>query len=925
MKKLSYLLATLSVCLPCGVQSAVPVIPRPVVDNSPLFGKAGQDGFLFNKAVKINAVSGLENETAHLKDILGRMQGGESSSAAGGIIQLSLDPSLDKEAYRLRVKKDLITLVGGSPAGVFYAIQTLKQLLPPQVFSSKKQPLTEYRLADLSIEDKPACGWRGFMLDSSRQFQTKDEVKRCLDLMAVHKLNRFHWHLVDSEGWRLEIRKYPELVKVAKGTPNHYPGEDPECRTKRSKYHFGDFHGEGYYTQKDVQEIVAYAKSRHIEIIPEIEFPGHAMILLTAYPELSTTGKVPVIKSNISPDLMAVNDKSMGFLKDILDETMELFPFDVIHFGGDEAPKGQWRNSPEMQAKIKELGFDGEDREDKLQAWMFNEMTAYIGKKGKRSMGWEEIMHGKNMEILDKKTIIMPWLSAENAIISANNGYGVVHSSTYPFYLDSPQSTSPADNWALYDGVFGMKALYEYPLFPEKMTEEGRRNVLGAQCQLWTTETPEMKHIEYQIYPRLCALSELTWTPGELKDYDHFYDRLLTHTQRLDAMNVHYRYVDPTPCAQWNKEKLTEQIWEVPVKLPVAVFDGKADSYADAVVDFVYTGGSSGLEIKKVELLVDGKVVAEDKHDGFSGAKSRDTAYRLKMDRALMTSKPAAKNDVDVFNGTVPVVEASLRITHGNGEEMQDSTGNILCFTGKGVELFNPQNFKAGDYPSVTWTSGDYTTPEAVVKIPFQRWIDKAGDYELVFRSRESKGKAVIEKIGIQSAKGNPRLNKAEKTLEGLEKKIMLPFSVKASDVNANNYIVFTLNSPDKMAGEARVCRVADLPKVSEYNFSWNPGVFEGGSLISYLKGISPLNDGKMTFSFNYQSGGSGLYIRSVQILKNGEVIAEEIHDGFAGNNPKDNIYTLESPLLKKSEKYDIRVDIAPAGAPDTQGEIEIN
>ena len=303
---------------------------------------------------------------------------------------------------------------------------TFLQTLPAAAFGHEANPQADWSAAAMVVEDSPLCSWRGLHLDSARHFQSKEFIIKFLDAMAAQKLNRLHWHLVDSEAWRLEIKKYPKLVEVHRDFPAYYPEEIPTNPTFRAKYRYGHFHGGGFYSQEDVREIVAHAQKRHITIVPEIEFPGHAMAALTAYPELGTTGKAPVVRSNITPDLFGVHPQAMNFLKDVLDETMALFPGPWIHFGGDEAPKGQWKSDAYTQKKIDELGLRIDDpkhpnaSEDAMQAWMFNELAKHIAKQKRMAVGWEEIMHGQNLKRLAKGSVIMPWLSAANGVVAAN-------------------------------------------------------------------------------------------------------------------------------------------------------------------------------------------------------------------------------------------------------------------------------------------------------------------------------------------------------------------------------------------------------------------------------------------------------------------------------------------------------------------------
>ncbi len=594
--------------------------------------------------------------------------GGRSGTFAATTLHLMLNSSLPSEGYSLNSGPAAVIIEGGSAAGVFYGVQTFMQALPAAVYGVDPAPKADWSAPCLRIQDAPTTTWRGLMLDSARHFQPKAFLLKFIDAMAAQKLNRLHWHLVDSEGWRLEIKKYPKLTEVTKDAPAYFPQEIPTNPTFRAKYKYGYNHGGGFYTQEDVREIVAYATARHVVIIPEIEFPGHAKIALTAYPEFSTTRKVPEVRSNIAPDLFGVHPAAIAFLKDVLDETTDLFPGPWIHFGGDEAPKGQWKQSAEIQAKISALGLrmpadpkHPNASEDALQGWLFNEMAAHVAKKGRKAVGWEEIMHGDNINRLVKGSVIMPWLSVNNAVKSANSGYGIVFTNVGPFYLDSYQAPGPGEPSALYGGPFTAQAIHRFDIFPGGVTPENRKNILGAQCQLWSELMPRTDDVEYQAYPRACALAELTWTaPERRKDTEGFMLRLVDHGARLTALGLNHRHVAPPPQAGWSAAFLAAgQPWEFPVPPAFAkrVADGEKLS-----VKFKYTEGGNGLDISAVELLADGKVVATDKHAGFTGGGSRDNTYTLFAPKGVKPEKLTLRVTARGAGGSDSAGDAVLEI-----------------------------------------------------------------------------------------------------------------------------------------------------------------------------------------------------------------------------------------------------------------------
>lgn len=635
------LLAAMSAWAPMMISAA----DLPAFLPLPAQVEAGQGRFKLDSGTVVIAPSTLKHEAEDLAARLSGTSGLEIRvSSTGKGISLALDPKLPADGYQLEILADGVTIHGGAPTGVFHGIQTFLQALPPAVFGKTPLPSADWSAPSLRIVDAPLASWRGLHLDSSRHFQPKEFIFKFLDAMAAHKLNRMHWHLVDSEGWRLEIKKYPKLTQVTKDAPAYFPEEIPSNPSFRAKYRYGHLHGGGYYSQEDVKEIVAYAERLHITIVPEIEFPGHAMAALMAYPEIGTTGKPPTAVSNITTDLIGVHPKAMTFLKDVLDETMALFPGPWIHFGGDEAPKGQWQKDEYTQKKIDELGLRVKDpksphaSEDALQAWMFNELATHIAKKGRKAVGWEEIMHGENIHHLAKGSVIMPWLSVNNGTVAANAGFGVVHTAVGPFYLDSYQSANPGEPTALYQGPITSEHIHRFNLFPAGLTEEGRKNILGAQCQLWTELMPRTDDIEYQAYPRVCALAELTWTAPERRaDTEEFMTRLAEHGERLTALGLNHRRVAPPASLKWSPGFLSAATsWMVPVP------DGLAEKLKNGAtlkLHFQYQSGAHGLDIQAVELLSDGQPVAADRHAGFTGGQPRQPDYQLALPKDAKPGK----------------------------------------------------------------------------------------------------------------------------------------------------------------------------------------------------------------------------------------------------------------------------------------------
>lgn len=631
------LLPLLVLCSLACAAEPLPLIPQPRAVTR-------TDGsFNLPAAVGISAPDTLKNEATHLGNRLKNGLGHPVSLDPNGAIKLSLVAGLPAEGYRLKITPQGVAIEGGDSAGVFYAIQTLLQLLPPQVYGNNTINPVVVDLPCMVLEDAPSFPWRGLHLDTARHFMPKEFILKYLDVMAAHKMNRFHWHLVDSEGWRLEIKKYPKLAQAGQEMPASYPDEDPTNLSVKRRFHYGTLHGGGYYTQQDVKEIVAHAAELHITIMPEIEFPAHALAMLTAYPEFSTNGK---IRSG-GTDLLNVDEKSLNFLRDILDETMALFPGKWIHFGGDEAPKDQWKKSAYVQQRIKELGLKDEDA---LQGWLFSRMSEHIAKKGRVAVGWEEITHGGT----PKDAVVMPWLSEETATKVANGGNPVILCQSNVLYFDSRQTTDPSDNNAWLQGPITLRSVYNFNCDLPNVAADKKKFIWGAQGQLWTEVMTKPEHVEYQAYPRAAALAETTWTPSANKDFGDFQKRLAIHTQRLDAMRVNYRKLEIVPI-QWDARSISparkDVVLEGAISGPLA--PGKYTALA------YYEGGAFGLWFDKIELLAGGKVIASDVHRGFTGSRQKDPAYTLEV------------------KDTVPAGTQLLLRATADSHEGTDSTGSI--------------------------------------------------------------------------------------------------------------------------------------------------------------------------------------------------------------------------------------------------------
>ncbi len=451
---------------------------------------------------------------------------------ADNTISLKLDATLTRlgnEGYLLDVTPQRVAIRAPRDAGVFYGVQTLSQLFPPAIFSPVRQGVV-WDLQAVHVEDQPRFGWRGAMLDVCRYFMPKEFVLEFIDLLALHKLNTFHWHLTDDQGWRIEIKKYPRLTQVGawrKQTRLGHEGRNAHGFDKQP-------HG-GFYTQREIREVVEYARQRHITVVPEIEMPGHAQAAIAAYPHLGVKGEPLEVLTRwgISANIFNPNEQTILFMQDVLGEVVKLFPGTFIHVGGDEAIKDQWKASPQVQARIKELGLKDEHE---LQSYFIRRMDSFLTSKGRRLIGWDEILEGG----LAPGATVMSWRGVKGGITAAKSGHDVVMAPTTHTYLDYYQSQDPGELHAI-GGHLPLETVYAFEPIPEDLTAEESRHVLGAQAQIWTEYIPTPGHVEYMAFPRLIALSEVAWSPKERKNYPDFLARLGVHEGRLQLLNVNFR------------------------------------------------------------------------------------------------------------------------------------------------------------------------------------------------------------------------------------------------------------------------------------------------------------------------------------------------------------------------------------------------
>lgn len=446
-----------------------------------------------------------------------------SAKVQDGSITLTIDNSIENpEGYRLTVNSDGITIAGGSHAGVFYGVQTLRKASPLEQCENIAFPQT-------TIEDYPRLAYRGMHLDVGRHFFTVEQVKQYLDLMALHNLNVFHWHLTEDQGWRIEIKKYPLLTEIGSKRKE-------SLRTDGVKGTDGKPYG-GFYTQDEIREIVKYAADRYIEVIPEIDLPGHIKSALAAYPELGCTGGPyeTAVEYGVHKDVLCVgSDKTLPFVKDVLTEVMQLFPSEYIHIGGDECPRDRWKECPKCQALVKAKGWKDTkeyEAEDKLQSYFMTEVEKFVEENGRRIIGWDEILAGG----ATPNATVMAWRNAEYGAEAAKKGYDVIMTPCGQLYFSAMEILNlPGDN--------AIRKVYDFNPVLDGMTEAEAAHIKGIQACLWSESVETMEQIEYRLLPRLAALAEITWTGFDKqgRDYYEFASRMFNIIKRYDKYGYNY-------------------------------------------------------------------------------------------------------------------------------------------------------------------------------------------------------------------------------------------------------------------------------------------------------------------------------------------------------------------------------------------------
>ncbi len=477
---------------------------------------------------------------------------GEAKSSDAIIFSLA---ELPEEGYSIDVTEDLVKVGYGDAAGAFYAVQTLLQMLPAEIFSSRRVKGVSWSIPCCSVKDSPRFKYRGMHLDVCLHYFDLDFLKRYIDLMAMHKVNRFHWHLTEDQGWRLEIKKYPLLTEKGQWRKETVVG------SLKSGIYDGTPHG-GYYSQEQVRELVKYAEERFVTIIPEIEMPGHALAAIACYPELScgleenyeTATRWGVFKQVYCP-----KDETFEFLENVMDEVFELFPSTLVHIGGDECPKASWKQCDHCQKLIRELGLKDEFE---LQSWFITRMERYINSKGHEIIGWDEILQGG----LAPNAKVMSWLGEEGGIKAARQHHEVVMAPHTKYYLDYWQGDPESEPLAM-SGPTMLRTMYEYNPVPDVLTPEEAAYIIGVEGCVWTEYMPTPARVEYMAWPRMCAIAETGWTNAE-KDWEDFTRRLDSHLARLDELEVGYCESFRSPYIEFHDDTIYDKVVTISVDAP---------------------------------------------------------------------------------------------------------------------------------------------------------------------------------------------------------------------------------------------------------------------------------------------------------------------------------------------------------------------
>jgi hexosaminidase len=502
----------------------------------PVSIEPGDGSFFVTQATCVVAEGSAAAEASKLVEALAPAMGHRlklvANSTARDNIQLKIEPSLrerlGEEGYELEATTDTVVIRASAPAGLFYGVQTLRQLLPPPIFGKQKVDGVPWSVPCVHITDHPRFAWRGLLIDPARHFIPVPEVEQFIDTMALHKFNRLQIHLTDDQGWRIEIKKYPQLVQT---------GAWMDFTTMVQGKAEGKRPG-GFYTQEDIRHLVRYAAERYVTLVPEIEMPAHTGAALVSYPQIGLYPQkltdLPVPKRWTAHEgVLAPRPQSVAFMQDVLTEVMDLFPSRYIHIGGDEANIEHWKKCEEMQGLILAMKLKDEAG---LHSWFIRQMDAFLASHDRQLIGWDEILQGG----LAPGAVVMSWRGEAGGVTAAQAGHDVVMAPTSHTYFDYYQGPPQTEPKAI-GGDVRLEKVYQYEPIPAALSADQAKHVLGGQAQLWGEYISNQKHRLYMTYPRAAALAEVLWSPRESRNWDQFRARLSTHLERLQALEVNYR------------------------------------------------------------------------------------------------------------------------------------------------------------------------------------------------------------------------------------------------------------------------------------------------------------------------------------------------------------------------------------------------
>ena len=741
MKKIYILLfaALLAVSCKSGAEGSINVVPYPnevQIKN----GTFKADGAAFHVSGEFDQATkdAVEAFAAQLSLVSGKESLVDAKAAGKGFV-FAYNGALPAEAYSLKVGRSSATVEASSLNGVIYAIQTIKQMLPVEIFGKTAAADKAWEMQCVEINDAPRFGYRGMHIDEARHFFGMDAVKRYIDIMEIHKLNTLHWHLTDDQGWRIEIKKYPRLTEVGSIRNKTIIGH---IRTSKEYDHTR--YGEGmWYSQEQIKEIIAYAASKGITVIPEIDLPAHMLAALTAYPELGCTGGPYEVWGDwgISDEVLCVGKEStMLFLEDVLAEVCELFPAEYIHIGGDECPKVRWEKCPHCQAKIKELGLKDDDKhqaEHYLQSYVTARMEKFLTTKGKKLIGWDEILEG---EVAPNATI-MSWRGVTGGLQAVRLGHDAIMTPNTYFYLDYYQSLDKENEPLAIGGYLPVEKCYSFEPTTDEMTAEEAARILGVQANLWTEYIATESHLQYMLLPRLTALSEVQWCNKENKNWDRFYESADDFCAIYETMGYTYstHIFDTKGEVSINKENNTVEV--------------SLSTQGDAPIRYTLDGSEPDANSPLYEgpVAIENSCVIKAKAEKGCAFTKTSTAHKAMGRKAFANTAPHNKytfnypdnltdgvRGVDNFNSGEWVGfngEALDVIVEMDGKQRYSSL-TVGTLISKGDWVFNPASITV----SLSKNDADYLTVAKEEYPSFgQNDPDGRKDYKITFPESDSK------------------------------------------------------------------------------------------------------------------------------------------------------------------------------------------